>query len=199
MYVVSSSDQCDVPVLPVLTSSVQSHVPVLSSSVESDISILSCSVQSDVPACVSSFSVQSNVPVSSLSEGSNPSSSDLIPDLAPFTTANNQFKWGEIDGIKISADIDLIYSEIVHWRQNLFKIPSGRQGKSFVQEMAHLFISYREASAIEGVALKAAMILPAMILQKPFKTSKTKDHMKCMERRMRHWHEGNLLTLLEEG
>ena len=65
--------------------------------------------------------------------------------------------------------------------------------------MAHLFNAYGEASAMEGIALKAAMILPALILQKPFRTSKTKDHIKCMERRMKLWQEGKLLALLDEG
>ena len=65
--------------------------------------------------------------------------------------------------------------------------------------MAHLFNAYGEASAMEGIALKAAMILPTLILQKPFRTLKTKDHIKCMERRIKLWQEGKLLALLDEG
>ena len=51
---------------------------------------------------------------------------------------------------------------------------------------------------MEGITVKAAMILPALILQKPFRTSKTKDHIKCMERGMKLWQEGNLLALKKE-
>ena len=81
-------------------------------------------------------------------------------ELPSFASANpyNQFKWGENDGEKIAADIDSIYTQIVHWKHNLFKVPSGKHGKVFVQELACLFNAYGEASAIELVALKAAMI-----------------------------------------
>ena len=69
------------------------------------------------------------------------------------------------------------------WRRNLFKIPSSRQRKAFVQEMASLFQCYTDASAREKVALKAAKVLPALVLQKPSKISKSKDHIKCIERK----------------
>ena len=69
----------------------------------------------------------------------------------------------------------------------------------FVQEMASLFQSYADASAREKVALKAAMVYPALVLQKPFKTSKSKDHIKYIERRHRLWKQGNFKALLEEG
>ena len=88
---------------------------------------------------------------------------------------------------------------MVHWRRNIFKIPSGKQGKAFVQEMASLFLSYAEASTREKIALKAAMVMPALILQKPFKTSKSKDHVQCIERRLSIWKQGNFKGLLEEG
>ena len=79
--------------------------------------------------------------------------------LPPFSPANPpNFTWGEMDGVKVAEDIDRIYSEIVHWRHNVFKIPSGKQGKAFVYEMARLFNAYAEASSMEGVAIKAAMV-----------------------------------------
>ena len=49
-------------------------------------------------------------------------------------------------------------------------------------EVACLFQTYADASALKAVALKAVMILPALILQKPFRTSKSKDHVSCIER-----------------
>lgn len=100
-------------------------------------------------------------------------------ELPSFASANpyNQFKWGENDGEKIAAYIDSIYTQIVHWKHNLFKVPSGKYGKVFVQELACLFNAYGEASAMELVALKAAMIFLALVLQKPFKSSKSRDHV----------------------
>ena len=92
----------------------------------------------------------------------------------------------------IAADIDAIYAQIVHWKHNLFKVPSG---KVFAQELAHLFNAYGEASALEGDALKAAMIFPAIVLQKPFKSSKNRDHVSCIEWQMKEWRDGKFLTL----
>ena len=72
-------------------------------------------------------------------------------------------------------------------------------GKSLVQEIARLYQAYADASALEVTALKAAMICPALILQKPHRASKTKEHVACVDRRLTLWKQGNFLTLLEEG
>jgi hypothetical protein len=65
--------------------------------------------------------------------------------------------------------------------------------------MARLFNAYAEASSMEGVAIKAAMVFPALVLQKPFKTSRSKDHSKCLERRMKEWEAGHFLALFDEA
>ena len=104
-----------------------------------------------------------------------------------------------MDGLKVVEDIDKIYNQIVHWRHNLFKIPSGKYGKAFVDEMARLFNSYAKASSMEGVAIKAAMVFPVLVLQKPFKSSRSKDHSKCIERRLKDWQAGQFISLFEEA
>ena len=43
------------------------------------------------------------------------------------------------------------------------------------------------------------MILPALLLQKPSKTSKAKDHGNKLEIRFQLWKDGNILDLLREG
>ena len=78
-------------------------------------------------------------------------------------------------------------------------MPSGNGGKDFVTELARLFRSYAEASALESVALKAAMVMPHLLLQKPFASSKTKDHCEVLSRRLRAWKAGDLDGLLCEG
>ena len=75
----------------------------------------------------------------------------------------------------------------------------GKAGKDFVSEMARLFQSYAERSQIELFSLTAAMILPSHILQKPFPGSKTKKHVKCIERRMIEWWDEDIDSLLQEG
>ena len=63
----------------------------------------------------------------------------------------------------------------------MFSVPSGRAGKAFVSELAWLFQSYAEGSALECIALTAAMILPPLLLQKPCPKSKAREHSKCLE------------------
>ena len=86
-----------------------------------------------------------------------------------------------------------------HWRQNLFKIPSGRVGTLFVYEISHMFQVYAESSALEWIAMKAAMTQLALLLQKPHLRSITKERVKHLECRLGFWKEGNLDSLLDEG
>ena len=91
---------------------------------------------------------------------------DNVEDVLPsFPRANRpDFKWGDMDGMKVIVDIDKTYSENVHWRHNLSRIPSGKQGKAFIHEMARLFSGYAESTSIEGVAIEAAKAFPALVL-----------------------------------
>ena len=146
------------------------------------------------PGNLTSCPREEEVPLSEASE--NCESDEFLPCYILVHDLN--FRWGELSG-EVDHEMNKTYEEVVHWRWNLFKIPSGRQGKAFVQEMVSLFQSYVNASAREKVALKAAMVLPALVLQKPSKTSKSKDHIWCMERRHSLWQEGNFKALLEEG
>ena len=91
------------------------------------------------------------------------------------------------------------YDEVVHWKKNCFKIPLGNAGKSFVTELSRLYSAFAEGSAIESTALMAAMVLPILLLQNPHKRSKTKEHIACLERRMKSWKCGDLLSLVKEG
>ena len=107
--------------------------------------------------------------------------------------------WDEITGTDFTQIINSSYAEIVHWRRNLFKVPSGKPGKAFVKELARLFASYGEESALEAIALKAAFTLPVLMLQKPNPRSKTKEHSVHLQRRLDLWKKGDLNSLLLEG
>lgn len=120
-----------------------------------------------------------------------------LPAFSPSQPVT--FQWGDLTGDEVMNVCGEAYEKIVQWKSNLFKLPSGRQGKAFVNELASLFRSYAETSAIERIALKLAMILPALVLQKPFRTSKTRDHILCMERRLSLWREGKFKALIEEA
>ena len=68
-----------------------------------------------------------------------------------------------------------------------------------MSELSRLYLAYGSASALEAVALKAPTVLPILLLQKPNKRSKTKDHTKCLERRLASWSNGDLEELVREG
>ena len=59
------------------------------------------------------------------------------------------------------------YDEVVHWKTNLFLVPFGSVGKSFITEVARLYRAVATSSALESVAL-----------QKPYPKSKAKIHVK---------------------
>ena len=56
-----------------------------------------------------------------------------------------------------------------------------------------------DRSLLESITLKSAMPLPTLILQKQFRTSKTKDHINCIEKRLDLWLKSDIDTLIMEG
>ena len=122
---------------------------------------------------------------------------DPLPSFVPAHVPN--FKWGELDGTTMQTIINECYNEIVRWKRNLFKVPSGKAGKSFVKELTRLLIAFAEASALEAIALKAVFVMPALLLQKPHKRSKAKEHSSHLDRRLNLWKNGSIDALLKEG
>ena len=62
-----------------------------------------------------------------------------------------------------------------------------------------MFIAYAGRSALESVAMKAAMVMPALLLQKPHPRSKAKDPVIYLERHLQLWGSRKLKELLDEG
>ena len=87
----------------------------------------------------------------------------------------------------------------MHWKRNLFKVPQGNAEKLFAQELSRLFSAFATASTMEALALKAATLLPLLVLQKPHRASKTRDHVVCLQRRLALWAAGNIEALVKEG
>ena len=107
--------------------------------------------------------------------------------------------WGDLSGEEFTKVIDDAYAQVVHWRSNPFKVPSGACGKQFVAELTRLFNAFASESDLEAIALKSAMTLPSLMLQKPHAKSKTHDHISCLRRRLSLWEKGDILNLLKEG
>ena len=90
-----------------------------------------------------------------------------------------------------------IYDIIVHWKKNLFMLPSGRAGKDYIGEITRLLNAWIQDSAMKDITFKAIMVMPSLILQKPSRNSKAKDHSEVLRRRMILWQSGDLLRLFK--
>jgi hypothetical protein len=108
------------------------------------------------------------------------------------------FSWGKLEGTVFITKISEIYEEIPKWRKNIFVLPSGQAGKSFIGERTKLINCWARRTPIERISFKAACVMDYLLLQKPFAKSKTKDHVKALAGRLIDWKEGNLDKLLEE-
>jgi len=108
--------------------------------------------------------------------------------------------WGkDVDGISFAHSITCAYAETVHWRRNVFLVPSGAVGKEFITELARLIQSYAEASTLESIAIRAAMVMQTLLLQKPHGKATSKEHVRCLERRLSIWKRGTIDELVREG
>ena len=98
--------------------------------------------------------------------------------LPAFSVAQEpNFMRAEVDSVSFAGAVDSAYTEVIHWCRNVFNVPSGKTGKAFVAELSRFLRAYANGSTLETIALKCAMILPSLLLQKPHKTSKAKDHI----------------------
>ena len=141
------------------------------------------------------------IPVSEQTPQTNEEEADILPSLRPFKKmTDDTYMWnGLVDGDTFQSSVNSAYSEVVKWKRNIFLVPFGKTGERFVDELSMLFRAYGESTALEPIAITAAMTMPALLLQKPHPRSKTKDHVKCLERRLEDWKQGNISDLLLEG
>ena len=62
-------------------------------------------------------------------------------------------------------------------------LPSRKAGKEYTDECTRLILEWANDSQLQGIAIKALMILPSLLLRKGSKNSKVKDQTGNMERR----------------
>ena len=84
----------------------------------------------------------------------------------------------------MKTKFDDVYNTVVHWKKSLFLLPSGSTGKGFIEEMARLINSLTFRSEQDTIAMKALMVLPTLLLQKISSTSKSKDNVETLKRRL---------------
>ena len=120
-------------------------------------------------------------------------------DLSRNELPPSTFLWNKVDGNTFTNDLNQAYDRIVFWKKNMFLLPTGAAGKKFIAELTRLMYAWVNDTPMKNIALKAIHVMPALILQKPSKRSKAKDHLKAVERRIQLWADGNITKLLTEG
>lgn len=90
--------------------------------------------------------------------------------LPNYPTASQQpFTWSNLTGPKFAKWLDTVYEDVLRWRHNCYFVPNGKVRRGFVNELPRLYLAYGARSALESIALKAAIGFPIMIY-----TTKTK-------------------------
>ena len=79
------------------------------------------------------------------------------------------------------------------WHMSTKSLPSS---KSLSQSW---HASSKLSRHLECIALKATTLMQTLLLQKPSHTSKSKDHITHLQRRMELWSDGDIQALLDEG
>ena len=94
---------------------------------------------------------------------------------------------------------DDVYNTTVHWRKSLFLLPSKSAGKRFIEEMTRLINSWTFRLEQDTIATKALIVSPTLLLKKYRFTSKSKDNLETLKRRLIQWKYGQIEKLLAEG
>jgi hypothetical protein len=97
-----------------------------------------------------------------------------------------------MSGKYFSTQVNEVYDEITEWRKMSSSYLQGNMERLFTSELTSWLSKFNSDSPYQCIALKAFMILPSILLQKPPKKSKAKEHSVSLERRLRQWHLGEL-------
>ena len=90
-------------------------------------------------------------------------SSDYTDPWPLPTCSQPYFQWGQLDGQTFSQMIDTAYIDTIHWKRNIFLLPSGAPGKSFIQEITRLLQAFAKSSQMESIALKASFVMQILL------------------------------------
>jgi hypothetical protein len=122
-----------------------------------------------------------------------------LPEYTKCNDSVDELKWGDYKGQQVIEIINQSYNTIVTWRRNLFMVPTGAAGQDFVEELTKCINHFNLSTPMEEVALKLLMIAFPLLLQKPSKKSKSRDHVKYLKERLVLWREGKIHDLLRQG
>ena len=126
-----------------------------------------------------------------------------LVDLPKIDVSANCFppadKFGETNLKQVAAGVESFYEKLVFMKRNLFNLPSGNAGKLFIREVTFWLKQFNSLnSKYNSMAMKVFMVLPGLLLQKPFQASKCKDHTETLSRRLEMWKRGDMKGLADE-
>ena len=124
------------------------------------------------------------------------------PNLPQYTSNSPLLPNSEVNTIPGDVFEKLInsaYDEILFWRKNLFLLPFGKSAKAFINELSFWLEQFNKNTKYHHIALKVFMLLPNLLMQKPSRDSKAKEHNEKLSDRMQLWKNGDITTLLNEG
>ena len=77
-------------------------------------------------------------------------------------------------GSAFEKDLNSAYEKIVHWKKNLFILPSGAAGKRYVKEVTRLMKLWIQDTPLKSMSLKAVHVMPVLFLQNQANPQKPK-------------------------
>ena len=108
------------------------------------------------------------------------------------------FIWGSLSLVDVVQAIYAIYEECVFWKRNLLMLPSGKAGKTYIDECSRMIKDWVNDSPLKSISFKALMVMPSLLLQKPSKKSKAKEHSEQLRERLELWKSGDFDSLVRE-
>ena len=105
---------------------------------------------------------------------------ELESNLLPYANASS-FVNSTTNSLNRHESLETIhgvYEEIMQWRKNFFKLPSGNTAKMFIREFKSWLKHFNRDSEYKSIVLKVYMILPSFLIQKPIAIAKQKITLK---------------------
>ena len=76
-----------------------------------------------------------------------------LPDFTTVPTVPNQ-DYNNVDKIRFATTINAIYEDTLHWRKNLFLVPTGKSGKEYIKLKTEWLNKFNTGSSFQCLALK---------------------------------------------
>ena len=97
--------------------------------------------------------------------------------------------------------IIVTYEKVVKWRRNLFNVPFGSSGGSFVDELASIIVNFAdpEPRPSRKITWKAVGVACHLLLQRPTGIGSASTFSHHLERRLALWRARRIADLVEEA